>query len=641
MLFFCSALISAFLLSDESIYEKFVGLTSSPFSSPNLAFFSKESLYKLLPSPPSINLNFSMSWLWPSLTAFGAGLRNLLPSRSSSHEQLRMGFDEEKFQALIAHIDQYIEKAIDQRIDEKNEKLLKDFNQKLTITIASSFEEKLTSFQYKLTEADLALISQRLNLIISENDKHLTAKLAKLTEEHMKVINQNIRNDLNIQVSNIKLEKQDINVDDIIASVLQSNKFSEMIQNNFEAIWSKLKEHDREISSIKLDITNIRNEIVNRFLVVNEDMKEIASNLRIIDDDIKQFKSDNADKMKEILSLIDEKIKSSTDSQYPSIDASVRQSVLKILGYEQGDYDEKSIKDWISGIFVAREYLDERLKNLELNRVRDVQQHIDKSSEKLMNEISEKIRNQITLAVAAKTKDLESSKSSSTAVGALNEDDVLRIVKEVLRIYDADKTGLVDYALESAGGQVISTRCTETYRTKSAEISIFGIPLWYPSNTPRTVISPSVNPGECWAFQGFPGFLVVQLNNLVEITGFTIEHIPKSLAPEGIIDSAPRNFSVWVSLLTGIHCDNQVFNFCLIFHQLQGLLHEMDKEPELLGNYEFSAEEHAASLQYFPVNKEVSQPYQIIELRIESNHGNPKYTCLYRFRVHGNVSKRK
>lgn len=67
----------------------------------------------------------------------------------------------------------------------------------------------------------------------------------------------------------------------------------------------------------------------------------------------------------------------------------------------------------------------------------------------------------------------------------------------------------------------------------------------------------------------------------------------------------------------------------------------MDRDAVLFGNYEFSASDDAASLQYFPViNKEISQPYQIIEVRIESNHGSPKYTCLYRFRVHGNVSKK-
>lgn len=29
-------------------------------------------------------------------------------------------------------------------------------------------------------------------------------------------------------------------------------------------------------------------------------------------------------------------------------------------------------------------------------------------------------------------------------------------------------------------------------------------------------------------------------------------------------------------------------------------------------------------------------PYDMIELRVESNHGKQTYTCVYRFRVHGN-----
>lgn len=46
----------------------------------------------------------------------------------------------------------------------------------------------------------------------------------------------------------------------------------------------------------------------------------------------------------------------------------------------------------------------------------------------------------------------------------LNESAVIRIVKEALLKYDADKTGMVDHALESAGGNIISTRCTESYQ---------------------------------------------------------------------------------------------------------------------------------------------------------------------------------
>lgn len=75
----------------------------------------------------------------------------------------------------------------------------------------------------------------------------------------------------------------------------------------------------------------------------------------------------------------------------------------------------------------------------------------------------------------------------------------------------------------------------------------------------------------------------------------------------------------------------------------QGLHGELDAEPHLFGDYQYNA--NGTAIQYFPVKYPkttniggVQYPvaYDIIELRVESNHGNPTYTCVYRFRVHGN-----
>lgn len=68
----------------------------------------------------------------------------------------------------------------------------------------------------------------------------------------------------------------------------------------------------------------------------------------------------------------------------------------------------------------------------------------------------------------------------------------------------------------------------------------------------------------------------------------------------------------------------------------QGLHNENDQEPINFGYYEYSDADDAPSYQHFEVqNTKVDRKYQIVELRIESNHGNLNYTCLYRFRVHG------
>lgn len=70
----------------------------------------------------------------------------------------------------------------------------------------------------------------------------------------------------------------------------------------------------------------------------------------------------------------------------------------------------------------------------------------------------------------------------------VTEEQVHRIVKQALKRYSEDRIGMVDYALESGGASVISTRCSETYETKTALLSLFGIPLWYHSQSPRVIL---------------------------------------------------------------------------------------------------------------------------------------------------------
>ncbi|XP_016106367.1 SUN domain-containing protein 1-like isoform X4 [Sinocyclocheilus grahami] len=197
----------------------------------------------------------------------------------------------------------------------------------------------------------------------------------------------------------------------------------------------------------------------------------------------------------------------------------------------------------------------------------------------------------------------------TAGAAGMSEEQVQLIVQHALKLYSEDRTGQVDYALESGGGSILSTRCSETYETKTALMSLFGIPLWYFSQSPRVVIQPDMYPGNCWAFKGSQGYLVIRLSLSVIPTSFCLEHIPKSLSPSGNISSAPRRFSVY------------------------GLNDEYQEEGKLLGDYTY--EEDGSSLQIFPVMEKSDQAFQIIEMRVLSNWGHPEYTCLYRFRVHG------
>lgn len=289
--------------------------------------------------------------------------------------------------------------------------------------------------------------------------------------------------------------------------------------------------------------------------------------------------------------------------QYINIEGHIAKILSELIGKPDVPLTSEEISIWLKNMFVAKQDLETKLSNLTKHMHAEFEGLIELSAKKVMDDVSLKIRDQLK-----QNMDLSYNKIE----GGLTEAHIKLIVKDALAVYDADKTGLVDYALESSGGQVLSTRCTESYNARTAELSILGIPLWYPSNTPRTVISPEVVPGKCWAFQGFPGFLVLQLTARIQVSAFSLEHIPKSLAPNGIRDSAPKDFTVY------------------------GLSTENDDEPFLLGKYEYDHD--GPALQFFSVQN-TGPPFNLIELRIDSNHGNLLYTCLYRFRVHGNVHK--
>ncbi|XP_069023965.1 SUN domain-containing protein 2 isoform X2 [Embiotoca jacksoni] len=175
----------------------------------------------------------------------------------------------------------------------------------------------------------------------------------------------------------------------------------------------------------------------------------------------------------------------------------------------------------------------------------------------------------------------------------------------------ADK--MADFALETQGASVVSTRCSETYRIRSACVTLFGFPLWYPSESPRTVIQgyPVLLPGKCWAFHGVQGTLVISLSHPVRITHVTLDHLPRYNSPTGRIDSAPKDFEVY-----GMKNDTE--------------------EGTLLGTFTYN--ENGESTQTFQLPNPSDEVYRFVELRVLTNCGHVEYTCLYRFRVHGKIA---
>ncbi|XP_036937287.1 SUN domain-containing protein 1-like isoform X5 [Acanthopagrus latus] len=265
---------------------------------------------------------------------------------------------------------------------------------------------------------------------------------------------------------------------------------------------------------------------------------------------------------------------------------------LTVGGGASGDQAglPESLLQWLSQQYVSGADLQASLSSLELRILQNISLQLEQH------------RSEETVTEAV----LHAAEAAGASV---TREDVHVIVQNALRLFSQDRTGLADYALESGGGSILSTRCSETYETKAALLSLFGVPLWYFSQSPRAVIQPDVHPGSCWAFRGSKGFLVIRLSMRILPTAFSLEHIPKALAPSGTLRSAPRDFRVY------------------------GLDDESQERGELLGTYTY--DEDGEALQTYPVTEESDRAFQVIEVQVLSNWGHPDYTCMYRFRVHG------
>ncbi|KAK7123001.1 hypothetical protein R3I94_019952 [Phoxinus phoxinus] len=273
------------------------------------------------------------------------------------------------------------------------------------------------------------------------------------------------------------------------------------------------------------------------------------------------------------------------------------QSEIKSLFYGSDRAAElelpESLMQWLSDHFVSTTELQASLSELERSILGNLSLQVEEGKSRPSKET-------ITQTVL-----------QATGEAGLSEEHVQLIVNNAMKLYSEDRTGLVDYALESGGGSIISTRCSESFNTKTALMSLFGLPLWYFSQSPRVVIQPDVHPGNCWAFKGSYGYLVIGLSMKIVPTAFSLDHMPKSLSPTGNISSAPRDFNVY------------------------GLDDELQEEGQLLGQFVY--EEDGDALQTFLVSEEVTRAFQVIEMRVLSNWGHPEYTCVYRFRVHGKL----
>ncbi|KAF9098866.1 hypothetical protein BGX23_004958 [Mortierella sp. AD031] len=252
------------------------------------------------------------------------------------------------------------------------------------------------------------------------------------------------------------------------------------------------------------------------------------------------------------------------------------------------------------------------------------------------------------------------------------------LIDEALEKFSADVIAKPDYALYSAGGRIIPRLTSPNYHhyVKPTLLGRLGarffVPLPRREKPAEKAIEPDLHAGECWAMQGQEGQLAIRLARKIVITEVTIEHADPSVVLD--MGSAAREIEVWglrgsedAAPTTPDSARPKVDTSSAASSEKQ----EQEKKEEtpsgesvpsskpggwwregapwpgstLLTTIEFEANttlsnsipaEKPKSRQTFsiPLSKQIVPSVGAV-IRIKSNWGHPKLTCIYRVRIHG------
>ncbi|XP_039083022.1 sperm-associated antigen 4 protein isoform X1 [Hyaena hyaena] len=183
-----------------------------------------------------------------------------------------------------------------------------------------------------------------------------------------------------------------------------------------------------------------------------------------------------------------------------------------------------------------------------------------------------------------------------------------RVAKLVFQRLNEDFVRKPDYALSSVGASIDLEKTSHDYEVANTAYFWNRFSFWNYARPPTVILEPGVFPGNCWAFEGDQGQVVIRLPGRVQLSDITLQHPPPSVAHTGGANSAPRDFAVY-----GLQVD--------------------DETEVFLGKFTFDVEK--SEIQTFHLQNDPPAAFPKVKIQILSNWGHPRFTCLYRVRAHG------
>ncbi|KFZ48036.1 SUN domain-containing protein 3, partial [Antrostomus carolinensis] len=126
--------------------------------------------------------------------------------------------------------------------------------------------------------------------------------------------------------------------------------------------------------------------------------------------------------------------------------------------------------------------------------------------------------------------------------------EILQLTQVAIKKVLENHHQLPDWALGATGATIDENRTSKSYGGQGRETWWFWLLLFSSADPPETILQPRIAPGDCWAFQGSQGHVVIRLPEPIWPTAFTVWHISEAVSPSGEVSSAPKVFAVFVSL---------------------------------------------------------------------------------------------
>lgn len=481
--------ILAYNLSDESdqmfyrSHLRRIGALPSINSLPSLPSIDFESSFDEFTSRTSKVIPIALALIKTQTTNVSDRLKflfdfnwNWLPLFASTHNQLKhnikTSLSPDEYNSMLNHINAYIETVVAEKLQKIQEKQNNEkIDPKLAMFIATIVKENIIEHKYVLSDGDVERIAEIVRLKLTkerDGDKAVPFVLSQENlEEISRIVKQNIEIHRHEWHSHSKVETNEaiqpaVDVDEILFKILTSSKLSEMfdqkIANRVDPIVLRVNTNQASTEQIRDDLELIKDKLASAF-EANEETRHIVNGLKAdqndLGDQIHTLQNQQNEQHEKLLNEINLKVSTLSENKFDGIDEHIRSVLVEIIGFKSADgqpLQNGDITNWIRNVFVAKELLETHLNELNEKFEKKLASEINQSANLIIKDVSEKIKQEF-LVLSEK----QNSGDGRVHV-SLDEQRIKDIIKEALAVYDADKTGMVDFALESSGGEVLSTR---------------------------------------------------------------------------------------------------------------------------------------------------------------------------------------